>query len=142
MSSSISHVGIAVRDLEQATREWCNRYGLHVVQTIDSTVEGVRSNFLSFEESRDAGTCVELVEPHDKDDLGNPVARRLARSGEGVIQIAFSVDDAQAAAADLRAAGVKAIDAPPFVDGAGPRALVLPDAANGVVLELLEWGNA
>jgi methylmalonyl-CoA/ethylmalonyl-CoA epimerase len=141
MSNRFSHVGIAVHDLAQATREWCDRYGFEVVQTIDSDVEGVRSNFLSFAGSRDQATCVELIEPHHKGDLSNPIARRLSRSGEGVVQIAISVDDASAAADGLRSAGVRAIDAPPFVEGAGPRAIVLPEAANGVVLELLEWGN-
>lgn len=142
MPSSISHIGIVVADLDRATREWCDRYGMRLVSTIESESEGVKSNFISFEESRGAATCIELIEPLDPDDLSNPVARRLAKRGEGFMQLAFAVDDARAEGNRLRAEGVGAVDAEPFADGAGPRVLVLPDDANGTILELLEWGHA
>ncbi|KHL02469.1 VOC family protein [Sinomonas humi] len=141
MSSSISHIGVVVRDLERATREWCDRYGMNVVNTVDSESEGVRSNFISFADARAEATCIELIEPLDKEDLANPIARRLAKRGEGFLQIAFSVDDVKAAGERLRDDGIGAVDAQPFIEGAGPRVIVLPDDANGTVLELLEWGN-
>jgi methylmalonyl-CoA epimerase len=136
MVNRITHLGIVVNDLATATQQWCDRYGLQVVDELHVDVEGIRSVMLSPGYGRQEGFCVELMEPVDKSDMSNAVARRLAERGEGVYHIAMRVDDALGAESKLREAGVNAFGAPPAEAGEGPRTLVHPKSANGVLLEL------
>jgi methylmalonyl-CoA epimerase len=136
MVKRITHVGIIVNDLATATREWCGRYGLRVVDEVHVDVEGIRTVMLSPGYARNEGFCVELMEPLEKGDMENVIARRLAQRGEGVFHIAMHVDDALGAGSKLREAGINAFAAPPAVPGDGPRTLVHPKCANGVLLEL------
>jgi hypothetical protein len=39
---------------------------------------------------------IELMEPVDKTDMSNPVARRLAKSGEGFYHLALVTEDVEA----------------------------------------------
>ncbi len=136
MVKQITHIGLIVHDLGKATHEWCDRYGLEIVDELEVHVEGIRTVMLSPGYARQEGFCLELMEPLDKSDMHNAVARRLAERGEGIYQIAMRVDDAAAAESRLREAGVNAFGAPPAVAGEGPRTLVHPKCANGVLLEL------
>ncbi len=136
MVNKISHVGIVVGDLETATAEWCERYGLRVVDELHVPVEGIRTRMLSPGYGRDEGFCIELMEPLDKSDTDHAIARRLAENGEGVFHLAMRVDDVKTAESSLRKAGVNAFGAPPAEGGEGPRTLVHPKSANGVLLEL------
>lgn len=136
MVNKITHVGIVVGDLESATAQWCERYGLRVVDELHVPVEGIRTRMLSPGYARHDGFCVELMEPLDKSDMNNVIARRLAENGEGVFHLAMRVDDVRAAEASLREAGVNAFAAPEAEEGEGPRTLVHPKSANGVLLEL------
>lgn len=133
----MSHIGIIVEDLDQAVEEWCDRYGLQVVEGGTVEVEGVRNAFVSPGPGREEAACVELMEPLDKSDMSNPIARRLAKVGEGVYHAAFWVDDPATAGERLRDEGVTAIDAPPTEEDAQPRAIVHPKSANGLLLELI-----
>jgi hypothetical protein len=83
---------------------------------------------------------VELMEPIDKSDMSNPVARRLARSGEGFYHLAVVTDDVAAAGRVLAARSLPLIDRPPVGAGRQGRWLVHPKAANGVMIEgIEEW---
>jgi methylmalonyl-CoA/ethylmalonyl-CoA epimerase len=137
MVKRISHVGIIVEDLRRAAQEWCERYGLQVVEELLVEVEGIRSVMLSPGYAWREGFCVELMEPLDKSDMHNVIARRLAENGEGVFHIAMEVDDSVAAEGKLRELGVNAFGAPSIAEGERPRTLVHPKWANGVLLELL-----
>jgi len=135
-TEAITHLGIIVDDLKSAAAEWEERYGMKVVDELDVEVEGVRSLFLSPGYKRDEGFCIELVEPKDKSDMGNAVAKRLADSGEGVFHIALRMDDAMAAEPRLRELGATVYAAPSAGLGEPGRTLVHPKSANGVLLEL------
>lgn len=137
MIKSMSHIGIVVDDLDRAVEEWCDRYGLVVVSEDTIEVEGVRNAFVSPGPSREEAACVELMEPLDKSDMDNPIARRLATKGEGVYHAAFFVDDALSAGAELREKGVTVIDREAASESEGPRAVIHPKSANGLLLELL-----
>lgn len=133
----MSHIGVIVEDLDRAVEEWCDHFGLQVVESTTVEVEGVRNAFVSPGPGREEAACVELIEPLDKSDMSNPIARRLAQVGEGVYHAAFWVDDPETAGARLRGKGVTVIDAPPAWEGEKPRAIVHPKSANGLLLELL-----
>jgi methylmalonyl-CoA/ethylmalonyl-CoA epimerase len=137
MINSMSHIGIVVDDLDKSVAEWCERYGLVVLSEEVIEVEGVRNAFISPGPSREEAACIELIEPLDKSDMDNAIARRLAKHGEGLYHVAFFVDDPVADGAGLREHGVVVIDRVPHAEGARPRAVIHPKSANGLLLELL-----
>ncbi len=137
MFERMSHIGVVVEDLDRAVAEWTERFGLREVERIEVEVEGVRSAFVSPGGSREQTTCVELVEPLDKTDMSNVFAKYLAERGEGLFHAAFIVDDPATAGERLRARGVRAIDLPPAGESEGPRVVIHPKSANGLLIELL-----
>lgn len=139
MINRISHIGILVSDMERALCIWRDAFGLKPFGEAEIAVEGIRSVFLSV--SGEPGEMtVELMEPTDKRDLSNPVARRLAEKGEGFYHLAVVVDDIPATARRLEAAGLPVLTRPPIEADAAGRWLVHPKAANGVMVEgIEEW---
>lgn len=133
----MSHVGVVVDDLDKAVDEWCARFGMVVVNRLTVDVEGVRNAFLATDADDSNSTCIELIEPLDKSDMGNAVARRLATNGEGLYHAAFEVDDPAFEAERLRGIGVEVIDLEPVSDGDDSRVVVHPRSANGLLLELI-----
>lgn len=133
----MSHIGVVVDDLERAVQEWCTRYGLVLLGEEVVEVEGVRNAFVSPGPPREQAACIELIEPLDKSDMSNAIARRLANSGEGLYHVAFFTDDPAAASEQLREHGVTVIDREPAGEGQPPRAVVHPKSANGLLIELL-----
>src|SRR5512147_2678674 len=87
MSYSIDHLGIAVKSLAQA-RKFYENLGLeiHGEETVES--ERVRVAMIPCGESR-----IELLEPTSDD---SPIAKFIAKRGEGMHHVALHVDNLQA----------------------------------------------
>lgn len=100
----VDHLGVAVRSIAVA-RGFYETLGLTVgpVETLPD--DGVSAAFVVT-----GGTRLELLEPLGSD---GPIARFLARQGEGTHHIAFDVGDTAAALDAARRAGVALIDATP-----------------------------
>lgn len=139
MFNRLSHVGVVVNDLEKAIELWTSVFGLELRHRLEIPVEGVRSALLH---PRDGGTFVELIEPMNKADLSNAIARRLSRHGEGIYQLAVLVDNTEQAAETLTAAGIAHVVQPPTGPGQATRPVVHPKSANGVLLELVQQAAA
>lgn len=92
MFTRISHIGVVVDDMERALRVWRDELGFKQFSEAHFEVEGIRSIFLSLSGSP-GEMSIELMEPLDKSDMRNPVARRLARRGEGFYHLAVVTDD-------------------------------------------------
>jgi methylmalonyl-CoA/ethylmalonyl-CoA epimerase len=139
MFKRISHIGVVVEDIERALRVWRDGLGLKQFADVEFTVEGIRSVFLSV--SGAAGEMsVELMEPLDKSDMTNPVARRLARHGEGFYHLAVVTDDVAATGRTLADRSLALIDRPPVRAGRQGRWLIHPKAASGIMIEgIEEW---
>jgi methylmalonyl-CoA epimerase len=137
MVKRISHIGIVVRDLDAAVKLWTETYGLKVFARLDIPVEGIRSVLLSPGGTRDE-MAIELMEPTNKSDMNNAVARRLDRVGEGFYHLAVLVNDVEGTGKALDDQGMAVIDRPPAVEGDLMRWLVHPRSSNGVLVELLE----
>lgn len=130
----LRHIGILVHDLDAATRFWCETYGLRKYAEYSTPVEGLRAVLLSVNGSWDE-MSIELIEPLDKSDLSNPVARRLARHGEGFYHLAVQTRDVDGTAAALAARGLPVLRRDPVAGLTGPRWLVDPRASSGVMVE-------
>lgn len=137
MVELLSHIGILVKSVDAAAKQWGDRYGFGVVDEIVSEVDGVRSLFLALPGAGEHGSRIELIEPLRPDDVSHKIARRLAEQGEGFFHIALRIDAPSKRAESLREMGVRVIDLQPFREGESARAIVHPADANGVLLELM-----
>lgn len=97
----IDHVGIAVADLDAAIDFYSHAFGLQVLHEEVNEEQGVREAMLGVGES---GSCIQLLAPLGPDST---IAKFLDRSGPGIQQIAYGVDDIEAASDALREAGVR-----------------------------------
>ena len=85
---------------------------------------------------RSGSGWIELIRPTDPD---GPIARYLAKRGEGVHHVAYAVPDLMATLNELRAAGIRLIDTAPRVGAHGWRiAFVHPESCSGVLTELVQ----
>ena len=142
MLNRISHIGIVVNDIEEALRVWRDKLGFRQFSEARFDVEGIRSVFLSLS-GQPGEMSIELMEPFDKSDMSNPVARRLARMGEGFYHLAVVTDDVSATGKALERQLLPIIERPPVGAAAQGRWLIHPKAANGVMVEgIEEWDAA
>lgn len=146
MIRRFTHLGIAVHDLDAAVGDWCRRFGLVVVDRLDTVLEGFRTAMLVTPHDP-AGFAVELIAAVDPADESNQIVRFLARRGEGVFHLGALVDDTAAAGGALERAGAHAVTVPPGVlgsvldpqvDAEADRVVVAPRSTNGVLVELLQ----
>ena len=131
----VDHLGVAVSSLRTALEFYRDALGLSASPPEEVASEGVRVVFLPLGESR-----IELLEPLTPD---SPVARFIAKRGEGIHHVCLRVTDLDGAVAALQAKGVEII--PPLIRvGAGGRriAFIHPRSTGGVLLELKEYAGA
>jgi len=123
----IAHVGIAVRDLDEAVRFYRDVLGVtpHPPQIADgATIVGLTVG----------ASDIELLSAADAD---SPIGKFLARRGPGIHHVCFRVPDLEAALERCRQAGYQLIDAAPRPGADGHRvAFVHPRATAGILLEL------
>jgi methylmalonyl-CoA epimerase len=132
MLRRISHLGLAVRDLEAAVRLYREVFGLEVAHRWTAEVD--RMEAASF---RIGDLEIELMQPLEED---SPVGRFIARRGEGIHHVAYRVDDVAEALERARAAGLETIDREPRQGGDGRTRIgfLHPRSTFGVLTELEE----
>ncbi len=134
--TAIDHVGLAVRDLDQAIAFYKDAFGMELVHEETNEEQGVREAMMAV---GDSGSCVQLLAPLSED---SPIGKFLARSGEGIQQIAYRVSDIEVAADELRGAGVRMLYDQPKRGTAGSRVnFAHPKDCGGVLIELVEPGE-
>ena len=82
---------------------------------------------------------IELLEPTEPD---SPVGKFLEKRGPGLHHVALKVPDLAAAVSRLRAAGARLLNEPRAGAGGHLNVFVHPASAGGVLLELIQEGNA
>lgn len=133
MFTRIDHVGIAVRDLDSAIKFYSDVFGMTCVHTEVNEEQGVREAMMAV---GDSGSCIQLLAPL-RDD--SPIGKFLAKSGEGIQQMAYGVDDIDAVSAQLRANGVRLLYDTPKRGTADSRInFIHPKDAGGVLVELVQ----
>ena len=129
----IDHVGIAVPDLDAAIAFYADNFGIQSVHEEVNAEQGVREAML---EVGDGSTRIQLLAPLSEDST---IAKFLGRSGPGMQQLAYTVDDVAATSAELRAKGLRLLFEEPKPGTAGSRVnFVHPKDAGGVLIELVE----
>ena len=128
--SEIDHLGIAVKSLAQA-KKFYESLGLSPMEDETVEAEKVRLSMVPVGESR-----IELLEPLSDE---SPIAKFLAKRGEGLHHVALHVDDLSGTVERLKANGTRLISNEIKI-GAGGHLYVFvhPSSAGGVLLELVE----
>jgi methylmalonyl-CoA/ethylmalonyl-CoA epimerase len=131
--TAIDHVGVAVADLEAAKAFYATTFGMRLVHEEVNEDQGVREAMMAV---GDSGSCVQLLAPLTPEST---IARFLDRSGPGVQQVAYRVEDVDAASTVLRQRGMRMLYDSPRRGTAGSRVnFVHPKDAGGVLVELVE----
>ena len=127
----IDHLGIAVRSLDEAVEFYQRVLGFEVGGREVVPQERVRVAMAPAGESR-----LELLEATSED---SPIARFIAKRGEGLHHVALRVPDLPAAVERLKAAGARLVNDEIQIGAGGHRyVFVHPASAQGVLLELVE----
>ncbi|HNZ06603.1 MAG: methylmalonyl-CoA epimerase [Candidatus Cloacimonetes bacterium] len=128
MVKHISHIGIAVKDLD-AGIEFYKKLGLEL-----EAVEEVPSQMVKVAFFPCGDTRIELLAPTSEE---SPVAKFIEKKGEGIQHIAFAVDDLPAALQESSDKGITLIDKEPR-PGAhhADIAFLHPKSSMGVLIEL------
>jgi methylmalonyl-CoA/ethylmalonyl-CoA epimerase len=129
-SPRLHHVAVVVSDLDEAI----GRY-----RTLGC---GDAERFFLAEQAVEVATFhagagwIELIRPTDPE---GPIARFLAKRGEGLHHVAYAVPDLERALAELVSAGVRLIDSAPRTGAHGWRiAFIHPESCGGVLTELVQ----
>ncbi|HPN39906.1 MAG TPA: methylmalonyl-CoA epimerase [Candidatus Cloacimonadota bacterium] len=128
MVKHISHIGIAVKDLD-AGIEFYKKLGLEL-----EAVEEVPSQMVKVAFFPCGDTRIELLAPTSEE---SPVAKFIEKKGEGIQHLAFAVDDLPAALQESSDKGITLIDKQPR-PGAhhADIAFLHPKSSMGVLIEL------
>ena len=130
----VDHIGIAVGDLKEVGSFWGDMLGLP--NNGEETVEEQKVTTGFFPTPN--GSEIELLAATADD---SPIAKFIEKNGGrgGIQHIALSVDNLEAALADLKEKGVRLIDEKPRKGAGGAKiAFVHPKASHGVLLELCQ----
>jgi methylmalonyl-CoA/ethylmalonyl-CoA epimerase len=128
---AIDHIGVAVKDLDDAIALYRERLGMREQHRETVEAQGVHAALLEIGDAH-----VELIAPIDSD---GSVARFLERNGPGLHHVAYRTDDIEAALERLASAGMRMVDEEPRLGIQGSRVAFLhPKATGGVLTEIVE----
>ena len=132
----IDHVGIAVRDLDEAISFYEEKYGMKMVHREENPEQGVAEAMMAV---GDSGSCIQLLAPLTEDST---IGKFLAKSGPGIQQMAYRVENVEEVSATLRDRGLRMLYDEPKVGTAGSRInFIHPKDAGGVLVELVQPGT-
>ncbi|MCL2596675.1 MAG: methylmalonyl-CoA epimerase [Paludibacter sp.] len=131
----IEHIGIAVKNLEEAIPYYENVLGLkcYSIETVED--QKVKTAFFKVGQTK-----IELLEPTADD---SPIAKYLEKNPHGgVHHIAFAVENVEQALSDAQAVGVQLIDKVPRKGAEGLNISFLhPKSTGGVLTEFCQEPN-
>ncbi len=127
----IEHIGIAVKDLNQANKTFQKLLGIYPYKTEVVITENVITSFFEIGESK-----VELLESSDPNSV---IAKFLEKRGEGLHHIAYSVNNIYDEMKRLKTEGFVLINEEPKRGADNKLVCFLhPRDTNGVLMELCQ----
>ncbi|MGP3667493.1 MAG: methylmalonyl-CoA epimerase [Candidatus Bathyarchaeota archaeon] len=131
MIKKVSHIGIAVKSIDEALKLYRDILGLSVEGYEVVEEQKVRIAFITVGETR-----IELLESTDPN---GPIAKFIENRGEGIQHIALQTDNIEAELARLKEKGLRLIDEKPRKGAHKAKiAFVHPKSTYGVLLEICE----
>jgi methylmalonyl-CoA/ethylmalonyl-CoA epimerase len=131
MMLRIEHLGIAVRNLQQANRLFEALLGTASYKEESVEREKVTTSFFKV-----GGSKIELVEASDSE---SPIAKFIEKKGEGIHHVAFEVEDIRTAMDRLKEQGFELLSDEPK-SGADNKLICFlhPKSTNGVLVEICQ----
>ncbi|AGC76606.1 methylmalonyl-CoA epimerase [Nonlabens dokdonensis] len=131
MFGKIEHLGIAVKNLEQANEVYTKLLGRQPYKSEAVESEAVETSFFMTGENK-----IELLAATSDDSA---IAKYVAKRGEGIHHVAFAVEDIKAELVRLEKEGFQILNKEPK-RGADNKwvAFVHPKGTNGVLVELCQ----
>ncbi len=129
--NKIEHLGIAVKDIDQANTIYEKLLGVppYKQETVES--EAVITSFFQVGENK-----IELLASTSPDGT---IAKFIEKRGEGIHHVAFDVDDIEKELARLKNEGFTILNEKPKLGADNKRvAFIHPKGTNGVLVELCE----
>ncbi|MGB0836745.1 MAG: methylmalonyl-CoA epimerase [Flavobacteriaceae bacterium] len=127
----IEHLGIAVKDLNQAISNYEMLLGTPCYKQEDVPSQGVRTAFFQSGPNK-----VELLAATDEN---SPIFKFLEKKGEGIHHVAFAVDDILKEMQRLKKEGYRLLSDHPSPGADGKLiCFVHPKDSNGVLMELCQ----
>ena len=127
----IEHIGIAVKNIKEASPFWD-----HVLQISHSTTQDVDEQGVITDIYDTGQGKVELLQAKYPD---SPIAKFLDRRGPGIHHICLQVEDIDEAVQDLKSKGIQLIGNGTTVGAEGYKVVFIhPRSSRGVLVELAE----
>ncbi len=127
----IEHIGIAVKDLNESNKLFSQLFGEAAYKMEEVESEGVKTSFFKTGPNK-----IELLEASNEN---SPIAKFIAKKGEGVHHIAFAVEDIKAEMERLALEGFTLLNTEPKPGADGKLVAFLhPKTTNGVLIELCQ----
>jgi len=134
--TAIDHVGIAVPDLDEAIAFYRDTFGMEAVHEETNAEQGVREAMMAVGDPDHPHSCIQLLAPLSPEST---IAKFLDRSGPGIQQLAYRVEDVEAVSTVLRERGLRLLYDEPRRGTSGSRVnFIHPKDAGGVLVELVE----
>jgi methylmalonyl-CoA/ethylmalonyl-CoA epimerase len=131
MIKGLDHIGIAVSNVNESLNVFEGILGLKLVKIKAVEEQKVKVAMLLVGETK-----VELLEPTTQEST---IANFIAKKGEGIHHIAFTVNDIEKTLEELRRKGVALIDEKPRMGFEGHKiAFIHPKSTKSVLIELCE----
>jgi len=131
MITRINHIGIAVSSIDQALKLYTGVLGLSLKKIEVVEEQHVRTAIIQVGESK-----IELLESTDPE---GPIARHIAKFGEGMHHLALEVPDIEEALGKIAQSGLSLIDEKPRKGVEETRiAFLHPKGTGRVLLELVQ----
>lgn len=125
----VNHIGIAVTDLDQATRNYVDKLGARR-ENGPRELPSMKAQMLSVGNNK-----IELLEAAGTE---GPIAKFLKGRGEGIHHICLAVDDVDNTIETLLVKGVNMIDKVARQGLEGRAAFIHPKETNGVLIEIVQ----
>jgi methylmalonyl-CoA/ethylmalonyl-CoA epimerase len=130
----LEHIGIAVKNIEKANATVAQLLGRDHYKIEEVESEGVRTSFFEI-----GGVKIELLEATHDD---SPIAKFIAKRGEGIHHLAFQVQDIRKSIDHYKQQGFEVLNEAPK-KGADNKLICFlhPRSTVGVLIELCEESN-
>ncbi|MGA2468180.1 MAG: methylmalonyl-CoA epimerase [Thermodesulfobacteriota bacterium] len=131
MLEKLDHIGIAVKDLDQAIKLYKDVFGIEPSLVYESSYTKAKIAFIPMGETR-----IELIQPSNPESV---VGKFLEKKGEGIHHISFKVKDVDQSLMEIESKGVQLIDKKSRQVRENERVAFLhPKSTNGVLFELIQ----
>ena len=127
----IEHIGIAVKNLDEAVKFYEQIFGLKCYAVKEVKDQKVKTAFFKIGQTK-----IELLETTDPK---GPIGKFIEKKGEGIHHIAFAAENLDQSLTELKEKQVKLIDETPRKGAEGLNiAFINPKSTFGVLTEICE----